>query len=80
MIKDIVLTTEAHDQQARLSGRPLSTLNENELFELILIMYQEYNHEFITTTDWKDKVLKDRADSLTDKQDSFSQDLDPSEL
>lgn len=79
MSNEIVLISEAHDQQARLSGRPLATLNERELFELIIIMYHEFSHDFMTTTDWKDKILKDRAEALDDKLDSFAQDLDPSE-
>jgi len=70
----------AEDQQARLSGRDVVEFYEEELFEMLFIIYNQYGQTFNGQfNDWKDHILADRAEALQDKQDSFIQDLDPDE-
>lgn len=80
MRKENISTYEAHNQQLRLEGRDIAEYEPDELLELLFILYVEYGSKFKGQfNEWKDKVLNERADALTDKQDSFVQDLDPNE-
>ena len=71
---------KAEDQHARLAGRDISEYNETELLEMLFIIYVQYGQTFNGQfNEWKDHILFDRAEALQDKQDSFTQDLEPSE-
>lgn len=81
MSKQYASIYDANEQADRLLGRDIADYEPSELLELLLILYVEYGRQFNGQfNEWKDSILKDRAEALTDKLDSFVQDLDPSEL